>query len=96
MFTVSRSLKSSSLYLLIGKQKLSYKTIKVNVDDGIAIVELNRPKKKNAFSKEMYLEVGGALNKLSVSNEVRVVLLTGTGDFTLIFLSGIVGVKKNR
>lgn len=60
----------------------TYKTLTVEIDEvGVAKVTLNRPKKKNAYSTQMYRDVKDALNKLSKDNSVRVSLITGQGDF---------------
>ena len=47
----------------------------------LATIILNKPKKKNAFSKVMYNELDRTLRKLSTEDKVRVILLTGSGDY---------------
>ena len=44
-------------------------------------IVLNRGSKKNAYSLEMYVELTKALNSASSSEEVKVVFLTGAGDY---------------
>lgn len=61
--------------------KRSYNTINVENTRGVSIITLNRPKKKNAFSWEMYAELGDALNKASLATDIKVALLTANGDF---------------
>ena len=51
-----------------------------NQDCSLATVVLNRPKKKNAFSKVMYNELDTTLRVLSGDKRVKVILLTGAGD----------------
>lgn len=46
---------------------------------GVAVVALNRPKKRNALSQELIDELTGALRKLNGSPTVRVVVLSGSG-----------------
>lgn len=46
----------------------------------VAFVEINRPKKLNAFFEEMWIEFGKVFEKLSVDPEVRAVVLSGAGD----------------
>lgn len=47
--------------------------------DGVAIVTLNRPAKRNAVSLAMWRELEGIFRKLATSS-VRVVILTGAGS----------------
>lgn len=46
----------------------------------VAHVEINRPKKLNAFVEEMWLEFGRVFNQLSSDQDVRAVVLSGAGD----------------
>ena len=46
----------------------------------VAHVEINRPKKLNAFSQPVWLEFKKVFNQLSEDPEVRAVVLSGTGD----------------
>lgn len=48
--------------------------------DGIAVVTLNRPTKRNAVSLEMWRELGQIFTDLSSREDVRVAILTGAGD----------------
>jgi peroxisomal 3,2-trans-enoyl-CoA isomerase len=64
------------------KVKKGLKTILVSVDElGVAKILLNRPRKKNAFNEDMYVEVTQALETLSNDAAVKVVLIVGSGDF---------------
>jgi 2-(1,2-epoxy-1,2-dihydrophenyl)acetyl-CoA isomerase len=56
-----------------------YKTLKVVLDEGVAILSLNRPDKFNPLSREMLGELLEAFTALRVDPEVKVVLLTGEG-----------------
>ncbi|KAK3067243.1 hypothetical protein LTR53_015995, partial [Teratosphaeriaceae sp. CCFEE 6253] len=46
----------------------------------VAEVEINRPKKLNAFIEQMWINLGAIFRKLSVDPDVRVVILTAVGD----------------
>jgi enoyl-CoA hydratase len=46
---------------------------------GVAVAELNRPKKRNALSQELIDELTGVLRQLDQDSEVRVVVLTSSG-----------------
>ena len=47
---------------------------------GVAHVEINRPKKLNAFSQAVWLEFGRVFAQLSEDVDVRAVVLSGAGD----------------
>lgn len=63
-----------------------YETIKVAVEDThILVISLNRPKKFNAMSFEMFAELEKAIQN-EVKGEIRVVVLRGEGKH---FTAGI-------
>jgi len=47
---------------------------------GVAIVTLNRPEKRNAFSPEMLVRLCDAWKEIAADHSVRVVLVTGAGS----------------
>lgn len=49
-------------------------------DDGVAIVYLNRPKKKNAINARMMTLLAEYLEEADIDDDVRVVILRGVGD----------------
>jgi 2-(1,2-epoxy-1,2-dihydrophenyl)acetyl-CoA isomerase len=49
------------------------------VDDGVAVITLNRPSRRNAFSNEMVAALARVLAEVEVSDEVGCVVLTGAG-----------------
>ncbi|KAF1935031.1 ClpP/crotonase [Clathrospora elynae] len=50
-------------------------------DQGVAVVELNRPKKRNALSQGLIDELAGALSQLDRSPTVFAIVLTSSGPF---------------
>ena len=48
--------------------------------NGIALVTLNRPEKRNAISLAMWQEIAKLFNDLGAAEHVRVIVLTGAGD----------------
>jgi enoyl-CoA hydratase/carnithine racemase len=54
--------------------------IRVSTGDRVARIEIHRPEKKNAFTAEMYRQLGEALNRAADDPAVRAVLLHGTRD----------------
>uniref|UniRef100_A0A6P7GZP6 Enoyl-CoA delta isomerase 2, mitochondrial n=1 Tax=Diabrotica virgifera virgifera TaxID=50390 RepID=A0A6P7GZP6_DIAVI len=52
---------------------------------GVKTITINRPKKKNALNRDMYLRIGEILNEDAKNDEIVVTILTGAGDY---FTSG--------
>lgn len=50
-----------------------------SVADGVATIELNRPHRRNAFTKRMLAEWAQAVRDAAADDDVRAVLLTGSG-----------------
>ena len=48
--------------------------------NGITLVTLNRPGKRNAITLSMWQEIAKLFNELGAAEDVRVVVLTGAGD----------------
>jgi 2-(1,2-epoxy-1,2-dihydrophenyl)acetyl-CoA isomerase len=55
-------------------------SIELAIHGGVATVTINRPDKKNAISMAMREQLWTAFEDLSENDEVRAVILTGTGD----------------
>jgi enoyl-CoA hydratase/carnithine racemase len=58
---------------------MSYRDIEVEIDGHIATLALNRPKKRNALSLNTLEEMSHALKDLARRQEVKVVILRGSG-----------------
>ena len=57
-----------------------WKTVKVDVADGVGWLYFNRPEKRNAMSPTLNREMGEALDLIELDDEIRVVVLTGEGS----------------
>ena len=55
-------------------------TVRVEVEEGIGWVILNRPEKRNAMSPTLNREMRDVLEVLETDDDVRVVVLTGAGE----------------
>jgi trans-feruloyl-CoA hydratase/vanillin synthase len=55
-------------------------TVRVELDDGIAWVYLNRPEKRNAMSPTLNVEMIDTLEALEGDDRARVLVLTGEGE----------------
>jgi 2-(1,2-epoxy-1,2-dihydrophenyl)acetyl-CoA isomerase len=58
---------------------MSYESIQFQIQDGIAVLTLNRPERLNSFTQAMHREVRDALDKLQADKSARVLVLTGAG-----------------
>lgn len=58
-----------------------YRTLAVSVKNGVQIIRLNRPEKRNAINTDMYAEIPKALQAGALDDNVVVTVMTGTGDY---------------
>ena len=58
----------------------SYDTILVERRQGVAIITINRPEKRNALNIQTRAEGAAVLDELSADDSVRVAVFTGAGD----------------
>lgn len=57
----------------------TFETITLTLDDGIAILTMNRPDKLNAFNTQMMQDMIAAFDATDADDGVRVVIVTGAG-----------------
>jgi trans-feruloyl-CoA hydratase/vanillin synthase len=55
-------------------------TVKVEFEDGIAWVHLNRPEKRNAMSVGLAREMNEVFDALEIDDRAQCIVLTGSGD----------------
>lgn len=58
----------------------TYQTVKVEKEDGIAWVTLNRPEKRNAMNPQLCFDMVDVLTELDTDDEIEVLVLTGSGE----------------
>ncbi|QNA86532.1 p-hydroxycinnamoyl CoA hydratase/lyase [Sphingomonas sp. So64.6b] len=58
----------------------SFETVKVDVEDGIAWVLLNRPAKRNAMSPTVNREMMQVLDMIELRDDIGVMVLSGEGE----------------
>jgi enoyl-CoA hydratase/carnithine racemase len=56
-----------------------FETILLDIEDGVAVLTLNRPDKLNAFTGQMMSEMIAALDHTDANDDVRAVIVTGAG-----------------
>src|SRR5215475_9256753 len=59
---------------------MNYQTVLVEKSEGVALVTLNRPEKKNAMSPQLHEDMTAVLEDLRYDPEARVLVITGAGD----------------
>src|SRR5215469_6128806 len=63
-----------------GGVDMPFETIKIDAADGIAVLALNRPDKKNAMNPRLHEEMAAALEQCRYDDAIRVLVVTGAGD----------------
>ena len=65
-------------------------------DDGVAVVTLNRPQKRNALSASLIVDLKDALRALDLNTSVRSIVLTGPsgGPFSCKWPNIVRSLKK--
>ena len=63
---------------------MTYETLLVEINDGIATITVNRPSAMNAMTLNTLQELGAAVQDLSDSPAVRAVIITGAGEKAFI------------
>jgi len=58
---------------------MDYSTILYDLEDNVLTITLNRPEILNAFNREMLAEIIDALDKADADDNVRAIIVTGTG-----------------
>ena len=57
-----------------------YKTLLVEIDNGICIITINRPDKLNALNKEVFNDLNAAIDDIYKNPEIRSAIITGAGN----------------
>lgn len=59
--------------------------VRTQLNDGVLVVTIDRPQKRNALTQAMYGAMADALSEADADREVRAVVITGVGD---VFTAG--------
>ena len=68
---------------------MEFTTIKIQLGESMAWVNLDRPEVRNALNAELIRELTEAFDWLNSRDDIRVVILKGNGTWTFLF-------QKNR
>jgi enoyl-CoA hydratase len=58
---------------------MTFTTLTLEVDDGVALITLSRPEKLNALNRALVADLGRAVDRVAADPAVRVVIITGAG-----------------
>ena len=61
-------------------ERYDYETLLVEFDDGVCLLTLNRPEKRNAMNPTLGEEITDALERLRNEDRCRVLVITGAGE----------------
>ncbi|MFZ3172393.1 MAG: enoyl-CoA hydratase-related protein [Carboxydocellales bacterium] len=64
---------------------MKYETVKVLVKDGVGVIQLDYPRRKNALSNQLQADLRSALENLATEKEARVLIIQGAKSY---FASG--------
>ena len=73
---------------------MTYKTLLYQKKDGIGIVTLNRPEALNALNSNIYTDLYDVFEDIENDDEVRVVVLTGSGEKAFAAGSDVVEMQN--
>lgn len=63
---------------------MNYENITLQTEEKIAIVTINRPLSLNALNSQTILELSKVFNDLDADHEIRVIILTGSGEKSFV------------
>jgi enoyl-CoA hydratase len=75
---------------------VAYNTLLYEKEDGIGIVTINRPASLNALNGEVYTELYELFQEIENDAEVRVVILTGSGEKAFVAGSDITEMQPQN
>lgn len=62
-----------------GPSSMAGNDLSVEVSDSVAVLTFNRPAKRNAMTREMWIALPALMDQMATNDRVQVVLLTGAG-----------------
>ncbi|HMK66679.1 MAG TPA: enoyl-CoA hydratase-related protein [Thermodesulfobacteriota bacterium] len=73
---------------------MPFNTLLLDIQDGIATITVNRPKALNALNPEVVGELGQAVKEIAENKDVRVLILTGSGDKAFVAGADIAAMSQ--
>lgn len=63
---------------------MNYQNLLIEVENGIALVTLNRPQALNALNNELLSDLSSFLDEAETKQDLRVIILTGSGEKSFV------------
>jgi enoyl-CoA hydratase len=79
MTAILRLVNHSLHFLLFLKKMFMYKTLLVEIAEGVCAITINRPDKMNALNRDVLNELDVAMDKVYNNPEIRSAIITGAG-----------------
>ncbi len=73
---------------------MPYKNLLIEKSQGIALITINRPEKRNALDPQTWREVGTVVEELEADADVQVIIFTGAGEKCFAAGSDIGQIKE--
>jgi len=68
--------------------------IVLEIEERIGIIRINRPDALNALNREIYLELEKTIDEIEINDQIKVVIITGSGDKAFIAGTDVVEMKN--
>jgi enoyl-CoA hydratase len=75
---------------------MDYKNILFAVEEGVAMITINRPKALNAMNSETIYELADAVNTCRTDEAIKVVIITGAGEKAFVAGADIAQMQNFR
>ena len=62
----------------------TYSTLLTGIENAILTITINRPDKLNALNHQVMLDIDAAMNEVYSNNEIRSVIITGSGEKSFV------------
>lgn len=73
---------------------MEYSTLLYSVDSGVGVITINRPKALNALNTAVMTDLSDLLPKIAADAEVKVVIITGSGEKSFVAGADITEMQK--
>ncbi|MEZ5225656.1 MAG: enoyl-CoA hydratase/isomerase family protein [Acidimicrobiales bacterium] len=67
-----------------------------DIDDGVAVITMNRPERRNALTDGMLSGIAHCLAEVETADDVRCVVLTGAGGWHRLRRRRREGIRRRR
>lgn len=75
---------------------MPYETLTIETEGGIGTLRVNRPKALNALNEQVLQDLIAMCHEINASSEIKVVILTGTGEKAFVAGADIAAMKEMR